>query len=409
MFFQSLTDGLGITDFGGAEAEGRLGAAQFAGMTIPELSPIELQRLVSAGEITPEFAEIIKYQGGNAFEDIYVDPRLKAQQEETLFDMRDISKTGMTAMDEADLARIASQESQAERGQREALIQQAQQRGLRGSGMDFASQLANQQGGATRRSARDTEVAGQASQRRMAALQEAGAMAGQLRSQEYGEQADVAKAQQMIDQFNTQNKQAQLAERSRQQNIANQANLSNAQRIMDQNVDLANQEERYRQSIAQQNFQNQLALSSEKAGAHYQMADMLGQSSSAGLQATAGLVGSLAMAGAYSGAGGAKPIPPTTGSDPELKENISMDSNAIDDFLSDITGYSFNYKDEEIGKGYGSEGNKVGVMADEMKEISPRMVSEDENKMKMLNNAEILPAVLASVGRLNDRLKKVEG
>ena len=47
-FFQSLTDGLGISDFGGAQEETALGAAEFAGMTIPELTPLELERLVSA-------------------------------------------------------------------------------------------------------------------------------------------------------------------------------------------------------------------------------------------------------------------------------------------------------------------------------------------------------------------------
>jgi len=401
--FQSLTDGLGISDFGGAEEQARLGAAQFAGMTIPELSPIELQRLVNAGEITPEFAEIIKYQGGNTFKDIYIDPRLKAQQQKSLYGMQDISETGMTAMDEADLAKIAAEESQAERGQREAIIQQAQQRGIASSGLSMAAQLENQQGGATRRSARDTEVAGQASQRRMIALEEAGSMAGSMRSQEYGEAADIAKAQQMIDQFNTQNTQAQLAERSRQQNIANQANLSNAQRIMDANVDMANQEERYRQSIAQQNFQNQLGLSGAKAGAHYKMADMLGQQSSAGLQATAGLVGSLAMAGAY----GSRAPAPT--SDKRAKENIELGGDEIDRLLEELTGYSFNYRDDFIDEGYGSEGEKVGVMADDLEEIAPRMVEEDDNKIKQLNNAEILPAVLASVGRIHDRLKKVEG
>ena len=392
--FQSLTDGLGISDFSGATREAELGAAQFAGMTIPELSPIELQRLVSAGEITPEFAEIIKYQGGNAFEDIYVDPRLKAQQSETLVGLQDISKTGMTARDEADLAKIASEEAIAERGQRESIIQQAQQRGLASSGLNYAAQLANQQGGATRRSARDTEVAGQASDRRLKALDEAGQLAGSMRSQEYGEQADLAKAKQMIDQFNTQNKQAQLSERARQQNIANQSNLSNAQRIMDANIDLANQEERYRKSIAQQNYQNELGLASAKAGSHYKMADMLGQQSNAGLQATAGLAGSLAMASAYS--------------DEDCKENIELGKNEIDELLEELTGYSFNYRDEDIAKGIGSPGEKVGVMAQDLEEIAPRMVEEDENKIKMLNNAEILPAVLASAGRLHDRLKKVE-
>ena len=136
------------------------------------------------------------------------------------------------------------------------------------------------------------------------------------------------------------------------------------------------------------------------------MADMLNQSSSAGLQATAGLAGSLAMAGAYSGA---KAPAPATTSDENCKENIELDNNAIDELLEELTGYSFNYKNDSIEDGYGSEGKKLGVMAQDMEEVAPEMVEEDENKIKMLNDGEMLNALLASTGRLHERLKKVEG
>ena len=393
--FQTVTDTLGITDYGGQSAQMGMAQAQFAGMEIPQLSPLELERLVSAGEITPEFAEIIKLQG-NAYKDIYVDPRLKAQQMETLERMKELSKTGMTAEDRADLARIAQEEGVAERGSREAIIQQAQMRGVSGSGLEQAQKLISQQEGASRRSARDTEIAGIAAQRKIQALEQAGQLAGSIRSQEYGEQANIAQAQQMLEQFNVQNTQAQLAERARAQNAAREANLRARQDLMNQNVGLSNQEAMQRNQMAQQQFNNQMAIASGRAGQYQAGAQMIGQQNQVGMGGMSGLLGAGAIIAA---------------SDEDVKKDIKMNPEEIDALLEDLTGYSFRYKDEDIEKGIGTPGKKVGVMAQDIEDILPEAVMDlkgEEDNLKVLNNAEILPAVLASVGRLNDRLKKVE-
>jgi len=306
--FQTVTDTLGITDYGGQSAQMGMAQAQFAGMEIPQLSPLELERLVSAGEITPEFAEIIKLQG-NAYKDIYVDPRLKAQQMETLERMKELSKTGMTAEDRADLARIAQEEGVAERGSREAIIQQAQMRGVSGSGLEQAQKLISQQEGASRRSARDTEIAGIAAQRKIQALEQAGQLAGSIRSQEYGEQANIAQAQQMLEQFNVQNTQAQLAERARAQNAAREANLRARQDLMNQNVGLSNQEAMQRNQMAQQQFNNQMAIASGRAGQYQAGAQMIGQQNQVGMGGMSGLLGAGAIIAA---------------SDEDVKKDIKM-------------------------------------------------------------------------------------
>ena len=43
--FQSLTDGLGLTNWGDQEGAMAQAQAQFAGLNLPELSPIELERI----------------------------------------------------------------------------------------------------------------------------------------------------------------------------------------------------------------------------------------------------------------------------------------------------------------------------------------------------------------------------
>jgi hypothetical protein len=165
---------------------------------------------------------------------------------------------------------------------------------------------------------------------------------------------------------------------------------------MNQNVGLANQEEMYRQQIPQQQFQNQLGLASAQAGGHYQMANMLGQQSGQSLQGAGAMAGAAALAF----------------SDKSVKKDISKDPDAIDSLLEDLTGYSFRYKDEDVARGIGSPGPKVGVMAQDMEKVLPQSVTsldDGEHRIKALNPKEILPAVLAATGRLHDRLKKVEG
>jgi len=455
--FQSVTDFLGITEFEEQRRQMELAQQQFAGLEAPDIVPLELQRLISSGELTPELAEILKLEA-NAYKDIYVDPRLKAQQMETLAGLEELAESGMTAEDRADLARIASEEAQAERGAREAILQQAQQRGLSGSGLELAQQLIGQQAGATRRSARDVEVAGQAAQRRIAALEQAGQMAGQIRGQEYGEQADIARAQQAIEQFNIQNTQQQLASRAAAQTAAQQYNLQKAQDIMEKNAALANQEALYRAQAPSQQFQQRLNLAGARAGGYQGLSNIYGQQSQAGLQATTGAAAAAAAAfsderckediklapeeidnfledlsqyslGNEEAIAGMSNLPdlgsPMTTeqsgnmggllklaaafSDENTKKDVKLGPEEIDKFLEDLTGYSFRYKNPEAG--IGTPGKKIGVMAQDLEESLPQAVEEqrigDEN-IKMLNNNEILPAVLASVGRLNDRLNKVE-
>lgn len=392
---ESITDGLGFTNYSGQQAEVQRGAAQFAGLKAPTLTAPELQRLVSQGELTPEQADIISLQG-NAYNNIQVDPRLLAQQQATLGGIQEVAATGMTEQDKADLSKIAGEEATAERGSREALIQQAQMKGVSGSGVDLASQLVNQQAGATRRSARDTEVAGQAGTRRLSALEQAGQLAGQMHGQQYNEQAAAAQAQNYIEQFNVQNQQSQLSKRAQDANAAKEANLRVKQDIANQNTGLTNREAELRSQIPLQQFQNEMDIAKVKAGGNYSTAQMYGQQSQSGMQGVGALAGAAALAF----------------SDENVKENIKLDPSEMDNLLEHLSGYSFNYKPEEIARGVGTSGKKVGLMAQDVKKIMPRAVNEvsdGEDLIKVLNNAEILPAVLASVGRIHDRLKKVEG
>jgi hypothetical protein len=172
----------------------------FADLKLPGMDEMSLQleQLVQQGVISPEEAETITL-GPSAMGGISTNPTLRKQQMDALAGLTDISDSGgMTAMDKANLARIQNEENTAARGQREAIIQNANARGMGGSGLELLSQMQNQQDSATRASQRDLDVAGMAQQRALEALMQGGQLAGQIEAQDFGQKAQVAGAEDAI-------------------------------------------------------------------------------------------------------------------------------------------------------------------------------------------------------------------
>lgn len=374
----SFTDSIGLTSYGEQEAAIRKGMAYLEGLTPPELAALDLEQV---GELSPELARAISAEG-TAFEDVYVDPRLKQAQQDALEQLQGIAEAeGLTAQDKALLSRIARQERTQERGQREAIIQQAQQRGIAGSGLELMQQMQAQQDAATRQSIRDQEIAALAEQRKLEALQQAGQLGGQMRSQEFGEQAQIAQARDLMERFNLANQQQVELTNVGARNQAQQYNLAVAQ-------DIANREAQSRYELPQQDWANRMTLAQAKAGVQSGYAQMLGQQSGANMQ----MLGSAAIAAAAS--------------DVNVKKNIEMAPDEIDNFLNELTGYKFSYKEPEK---YG-EGERLGVMAQDMEksELGDKAVFKNQEGTKMIDGADALGSILASLGRLNEKVNALE-
>ena len=144
-------------------------------------------------------------QGPTEFGNIQTDPRYRQAQNQALAQMQDIAAAkGNDAAYRAQMNAAQQQMAQQERGQREALAGQARQRGTYGQGQHFAQQLAAQQGGAQAASNQGFNAAAEAQNRYLNAVQQGGQMGLQMQGQQYGEQADKARAQDQINQFNTQ-------------------------------------------------------------------------------------------------------------------------------------------------------------------------------------------------------------
>lgn len=240
----------------------------FANIRVPtpqELA-IQLQKEQSVGQYTPEQEALIQQQQ-SAMNGVATDPRLKTAQLQALSSLQNISNSGgRTAQDQANEQQMLGQSAQQEASNRAAIMQNMQSRGMGGSGFELASQLANQQGAATRANAAQTDINAQAQQRALQAIQMGGSMSGQMQAQDFGQQAQVANANDMISRFNSQNAQSVAGANTNRMNQGQLTNLQNNQSIANTNVGLGNQQEIHNKNLGQQNFQDQMQRASGMSG-----------------------------------------------------------------------------------------------------------------------------------------------
>jgi hypothetical protein len=265
---------------------------------------VQLQQLVQQGVFTPEEARTIE-QESSSMNGITLDPKLKQNQMAALDQLSNIANEGgMTAMDRSKMAQIQNQENTAARGSREAILQNAQMRGMGGSGLELMSQMQNQQDAATRTSNRDMDVASMAQQRALDALIQSGQMSGQMQAQDFNQQAQVAGANDAISRFNAQNQQNQLNQNVGMRNQAQQNNLGAKQEIANANTQTQNQNQMYNKQLLQQQYENELKKRSGQAGIAQSNAEARNANSQAQANANNQFMG--AMIGAGSAAYGAK-------------------------------------------------------------------------------------------------------
>ena len=222
-----------------------------------EEQKLDLENYQYLADLMP-MLEGVETLGPSGYEQISVDPRLKAEQMSALEKLSGLSESGLTPADIAALEQVrrgAASEAEAKQGQ---ILQEMQQRGQGGSGAELIARLKAAQSGADRQSAEGLEIAKMAQQRALEALSQSANLAGSLRGQEYNEQSDLAKARDIVNRFNTENRQSVQQRNVGTQNQAQQFNLQNRQNMANQNVGLRNQQQQYNKELLQQQFQNQL-------------------------------------------------------------------------------------------------------------------------------------------------------
>lgn len=374
---------------GGAAKISRDSARALGALDVPdiELMKLELENLVSAGQLSPEQAQAAMAERSQ-MENISTDPRLKQAQMQALDGLQDIANNdGLTAVDRAQLERVKGEIGQQDRGQRESIIQNANARGVGGSGLELMAQLQAQQGSAQKASQMGFDVAAQAQQNKLRALEQAGQMGGQIRGQDFDQQAQVASAQDAINKFNAANKQQVNLMNTDSRNQANASNLNNAQRIADSNTESRNQQQMSNKQLIQQDFENKYRRAGGQASGMQNAAQMAANKANTDKQTTGAVIG--AVASAFS------------------DKNVKTDVEKFDptSFLDEITGYKYKYKEPQKH----GEGEQVGAMAQDIEKGAPQAVSEDADGTKVVDYNKLGGPILAAISDMHDRLKKIEG
>lgn len=258
---------------------------QYQGMEAPEYSAPDLQGL--------SYQDTVYNPITSKWEDVASDPAMMQKQQAALSALDQISRDGgMTLTDQANLSDIQGQAAMQDKGRRDAIRQNMQMQGMGGSGMDLLSELQSSQAATNQANQGGMQVAGQAQQRALDAIMQGGQLAGDIRQQGFGEQAQKAQAQDAIAQFNANN----LMQNQ-------QFNKGMGMDTQKYNVDIANQTAQMPNALKQQSFADQMAIAQGKAGALGKGADWYSQRAGQKSQATGNIIsGGIQGLSAYYGA-----------------------------------------------------------------------------------------------------------
>jgi hypothetical protein len=393
MPFGQILDAVFDVITGGREKQAsdaqRSATAQFANLQLPSIEEmkVKLEQLVLQGQITPEQAQAALVERSR-LEDISLDPRLREAQLASLAKLNEIGEGGLTLRDKANLERIKAEQAAFERGQREAILQNAQARGVAGSGLELAQSMLAQQQGANRAAQGGLDAAALAQERALAAILQGGQLGGQIRGQDFEQQARIAQARDAIAQFNAQNQQQVNLENMKARQQAQIQNLAERQRIADANVMLRNQQEATNKALIQQDFENRYRKAGGVASGYQNEAAMLTNQGLGRMNFIGGLAQSAATAGAAS--------------DRDVKKQVEEFDSAK--FLDEITGYKYKYKNP---KKHG-EGEQVGIMAQDLQKVAPQAVVKDKDGTLMIDYSKLGGPILAALADMNKRLSKIE-
>lgn len=193
------------------------------------------------GELNPQVLEEIVAErlGPSALAQVKADARLKEAQYSALEKMKGIEDGG--GFDEADWAnlnRTRNEAARADSANRANVLETMQARGVAGSGAEIAANLQSSQSAANRQYQGALDVAGDARRRYFEAIKARGAMAGDMRGQDFRERSQAAQAADTRDQLNW----GRRFDVQRMNNDARQQNYQNQKGILDKQYDASSKE-----------------------------------------------------------------------------------------------------------------------------------------------------------------------
>src|SRR4029077_747849 len=242
--------------------------------TAAQLTLPELQQYAVSQNMTPAQTQAF-IQQYNALANENVDQQGTAAQQAALAQLGQVANAGAagTPVEQAQIAQALQQSNQNLQGQRGAIDQAAQARGVAPGLLQAA--LAQQNAGQDAQNAKQAALQAQ-SQAYQTALN---AMTGQagvgqaLQGQQNTQANTVAAAQNAMQQFNAANQQQAASQNAGFQQAANQYNTGMANQVGQQNTGLANQRTLYNAQIPETVFNNQMQKATGVANQGNQLAN----------------------------------------------------------------------------------------------------------------------------------------
>lgn len=363
----------------------------------------------------------------SAFEDIEGDPRLRQAQLDALSELQEVGRQGgLTAQDRSRLEQIRNQTATADRGRRDAIMQNMRARGMGGSGNELLAQLQSAQAATDQASAEGLGVEAMAEQRKMDAIMGAGQLGGSIRGQDFGEASTVAGAQDALSKFNAANTQQARQFYAGAQNSMNDANANRTLGTQQFNATAGNRaaefganarneasldytgraqgvQNAYAGARNQAQVQNRIETPKAQWGAGFQRANALGEQSGreTAFYNSQGDRKTKQKAGAWEAGGKAGAAIIAAMSDERKKEEkkpVSLDD--LQEFLGAVKPATFRYKDpSEDGA---LPGKRVGFMAQDVKDtkLGKDLISEREDGTLQYDTQNLQGILLAALKEL---------
>lgn len=293
---------LGVnTTAGTQQLQQAIQALQSVGVpTAQQLDLSTLQQYVSAGVLTPA-----QYQAIQANPDTYSQMIQQTQnntgtnaETQALQELGGIVNAGgSTAINQANLLNNLNQVNQQQQAARSANLENAQERGVAGGGLEFLNNMVSNQQGAQNANSNAVNAAANNAQLALQAMTQQGQLGGQLQGQSNQMSQAQAQAAQQIAEYNSQLQSSANQYNTQTANQAQAANLQNAQNIANANTQNKNYVTQYNAQVPETVFANQNQLANEEAQQYGKQADLAEQQAANQNNFTGSLIGAGATLG----------------------------------------------------------------------------------------------------------------
>jgi len=257
---------------------------------LKEYYPELYQKVVS---LNPEMEQAVS-MGPSEMAGIGTDPALRKAQMSALAKLSGIGEAGgQDAQFIADSARLISDVNTENQGREAAIQQNLAARGMGGGMSELVQRNLSSQAAANRQAQAGLDLKAQAEQRALQAMMQSGQLAGQMQGQDFQQSADKAKAADLINQFNAQNRQQVGSRNVQAKNAAQEYNANSSQNVANMNTQTRNQAQQYNLGLDQQQFNNRVSKATGVANQYNQ----IGASKDKDRDREASLIGNIVSGG----------------------------------------------------------------------------------------------------------------